>query len=83
MPIVELSEQEWQQAIALIAEGPWKLANPLLVRMTNQLQVQQQPKTQPLPQQLQGNSGDVESAFPSVYDDGPHAPKPDRPKRNS
>jgi hypothetical protein len=53
------------------------------MRMTNQLQTQQQ-KTQPLPQQLRGNSGDEpESAFPSVYDDGPHTPKPDRPKRPS
>jgi hypothetical protein len=35
---VDLSEQEWSQAIAILATGPWNVANPLLTRITQQLQ---------------------------------------------
>jgi hypothetical protein len=37
---VELSEAEWNQVINILAQAPWNVANPLLVRITQQLQVQ-------------------------------------------
>jgi hypothetical protein len=37
---VELTEAEWNQAINILAQAPWNVANPLLVRITQQLQVQ-------------------------------------------
>jgi hypothetical protein len=41
MPIVELDDQEWQQVMAIIATAPWRDANPLLMKLGNQLRVQQ------------------------------------------
>lgn len=48
MPSVELTEQEWQQLMALLAEAPWRVANPLLMRIGQQLNAQTTPK-QPAP----------------------------------
>ena len=35
---VELEEQEWQQVMVLLANGPWREANPLLMKIGAQLQ---------------------------------------------
>jgi hypothetical protein len=40
MSTVELDEQEWQQVINLIAQAPWTVANPLLMKIGNQLRTQ-------------------------------------------
>jgi hypothetical protein len=40
MSTVELDEQEWQQVINLIAQAPWTVANPLLMKIGNQLRAQ-------------------------------------------
>jgi hypothetical protein len=40
MSTVELDEQEWQQVINLIAQAPWTVANPLLMKIGNQLRIQ-------------------------------------------
>jgi hypothetical protein len=37
---VELTEAEWNQVISVLAQAPWNVANPLLVRITQQLQAQ-------------------------------------------
>jgi hypothetical protein len=37
---VELDEREWQAAMGLIALGPWREANPLLMKIGAQLQAQ-------------------------------------------
>ena len=37
MPAVNLTDQEWQQVLTLISEAPWRIANPLLMRIGNQL----------------------------------------------
>jgi hypothetical protein len=42
MPSVELSDQEWQQVINIIAMQPWTQANPLLMKIGQQLQNAQQ-----------------------------------------
>jgi hypothetical protein len=46
MPTVELDEQEWQQVINLIAQAPWTVANPLLMKIGNQLRTQGLPHGQ-------------------------------------
>jgi hypothetical protein len=38
---VALDPEEWQQVMGLIAEAPWRLANPLLMKIGEQLRVQQ------------------------------------------
>jgi hypothetical protein len=42
MAIVDLDDREWQQVVALLADAPWKIANPLLTRIAGQLQAQAQ-----------------------------------------
>ena len=39
---VDLSEAEWNAVLNLIAMGPWREANPLLMKIGEQLQVQKQ-----------------------------------------
>jgi hypothetical protein len=46
MPSVELDDQEWQQVINLIAQAPWTVANPLLMKIGNQLRTQTPPAGQ-------------------------------------
>lgn len=38
MQSVELSDQEWQQVIAVLATGPWNVVNPILTKLAQQLQ---------------------------------------------
>ena len=40
MSNVELSDQQWGQVMAILADAPWKIANPLLMEMGNQLRAQ-------------------------------------------
>jgi hypothetical protein len=48
MPIVELDDQEWQQVMNWIATRvTWAEANPLLMKIGNQLR-QQQPTAPPM-----------------------------------
>jgi hypothetical protein len=42
MPVVELTDQEWGQVMGILGEAPWRVSNPLLMRMGAQLQRQQQ-----------------------------------------
>lgn len=35
MPTLELTDQEWQQLTQILAEVPWKIANPILFKMAN------------------------------------------------
>jgi len=37
---VDLGEQEWQQVLNILATAPWNVANPLLMRIGQQLQSQ-------------------------------------------
>lgn len=37
---IELSDQEWQQVLAILATAPWRDANPLLMKIGQQLQAQ-------------------------------------------
>ena len=42
MMIVQLEPAEWQQVVAIVATGPWNIANPLLTKLSEQLQRQQE-----------------------------------------
>jgi hypothetical protein len=37
MSAVDLTEQEWGQVLNLLSEAPWKVANPLLMKIGQQL----------------------------------------------
>ena len=47
MPTVELDDNKWGQVMALISEAPWKVANPLLMEIGNQLRAQVQAASNP------------------------------------
>jgi hypothetical protein len=40
MAMVTLEDQEWQQVLALLSDAPWRVANPLLMKIGQQLQAQ-------------------------------------------
>lgn len=40
MATVDLTPQEWQQVMAMISSAPWRDANPILMRIGEQLQAQ-------------------------------------------
>lgn len=64
---VYLSEREWQQVMGLISLAPWRDANPLLMKIGEQLQRQAgamaQPGLQQAPQgiRLDANGQEVRS----------------------
>jgi len=37
---VELDYEEWQKVMAILAQAPWNIANPLLMKMGEQLRGQ-------------------------------------------
>jgi hypothetical protein len=47
---VSLSPVEWQQVMAIISTAPWRDANPLLMKIGQQLQMQQKQQA-PIKQQ--------------------------------
>ena len=40
MATIQLADEEWQQVMAIIANAPWRDANPLLMKIGAQLQAQ-------------------------------------------
>ena len=42
MSRVELDENEWQQVLGILSTAPWRDANPLLMKIGNQLRDQAQ-----------------------------------------
>jgi hypothetical protein len=42
MSVVDLTDQEWNQVMAILGEAPWRVSNPLLMRLGEQLRRQQQ-----------------------------------------
>jgi hypothetical protein len=40
MPAVQLDDEEWQRVLSIIASAPWNVANPLLLKIGEQLRVQ-------------------------------------------
>jgi len=60
MPTVELQENEWQAVVNILVTAPWRDANPLLMKITSQLQAQQQ-QQQPLATAHNGNGQTLEN----------------------
>ena len=48
MPVVDLDETEWQNVLAILATAPWNQANPLLMKIGQQLRIQQVSRTNSL-----------------------------------
>ena len=63
MPKVELDDNEWSLVMGIIATAPWRDANPLLMKIGNQLRIQQEVT----PINKQTNSG--ETPIPSAQVD--------------
>jgi hypothetical protein len=42
MPILDLTEGECQQILNILGDVPWRISNPLLMKIGQQMQAQQQ-----------------------------------------
>lgn len=42
MPTVELEQEEWQKVMAVLSQAPWNVANPLLMKIGDQLRHQKE-----------------------------------------
>lgn len=49
MPMLELTDQEWQTLTLILADVPWKISNPILFKMANQVREQ---RGMPAPEQV-------------------------------
>jgi hypothetical protein len=49
MPTVDLTDNEWGQLMGILATAPWRDANPLLMKIGDQLRAQHLPPPQPTP----------------------------------
>jgi hypothetical protein len=41
MPTVSLDNEDWQKVMAILAQAPWNVANPLLMKIGEQLRLAQ------------------------------------------
>jgi hypothetical protein len=57
MATVELTDQEWQQVINMIAAQPWSQANPLLMKIGGQLNAQHPVPPRPSAEELKRMGG--------------------------
>jgi hypothetical protein len=55
---IELSEQAWQQVLAILAQAPWQAANPLIMEIGRQMQAQTAAAVDAANVNRRGNSGD-------------------------
>jgi hypothetical protein len=57
--MVRLDLEEWQRVLAVLAQAPWATANPLIMKIGEQLRMQE-----PAPEGLRprGNGVDAEAA---------------------
>jgi len=55
MTAIELTEQEWAQVMAILATAPWRDANPLLMKIGEQLRLKHMPANLNPGSQPEGN----------------------------
>lgn len=57
MPAVDLEPNEWGQVMAILATAPWRDANPLLMKIGQQLQAHnfRPPEADPRVERPEGN----------------------------
>ena len=62
MPVIELSENKWGQVMNILADAPWKIANPLLMEIGEQLRAQAQAASNPpnIAAHMGGNSQEAD-----------------------
>jgi|AmaraimetP72IA01_FD_contig_31_7930337_length_728_multi_10_in_0_out_0_2 hypothetical protein len=49
MSVIDLSDQEWGVLMSILADAPWKVSNPLLMKIGEQLRAaHMQPQQTPL-----------------------------------
>lgn len=74
MTQIHLEDNEWQQVIQILSTAPWNIANPLLLKIGNQIRAQAtgerapSPPIKPLGELLNSrkrNSGEKDAAAPS------------------
>ena len=58
MSTVQLNDQEWQQVMAVLAQAPWNVANPLLMKIGEQLRRQASGNSQEMPVNMAQVDGD-------------------------
>lgn len=56
MQTVKLEREEWSQVLAVLANGPWTVVNPLIMKMGEQLRQQAEAEAAAL--RAAGNSGE-------------------------
>jgi flagellar motility protein MotE (MotC chaperone) len=60
MSAVEMNDQEWGVLMSILSDAPWKVANPLLMKIGEQLRAQTLAKMQPTdPAGVPGNGREV------------------------
>jgi len=59
MPAVDLDANEWGQVMAILATAPWRDANPLLMKIGNQLRTAPQFPAPGNTAQPEGNGKEV------------------------
>jgi hypothetical protein len=52
--MVDLENDEWQQVIGILSQAPWRVANPLLMKIGEQLRVQQPANNRSAPMAADG-----------------------------
>ena len=60
MPTIKLDDDEWQRVMAIISQAPWNVANPLLMKIGEQLRmqtVQQQQTTENIVERMRSPKG--------------------------
>jgi hypothetical protein len=62
MSSVELNDQEWGQVMNILADAPWKQANPLLMKIGDQLRAAAMQKHGPNPQYDPAKNGNSQEA---------------------
>jgi hypothetical protein len=56
MPAVHLDDEEWQKVMAIIATASWTVANPLLLKIGEQLRMQSEQRRADGPMAAAGSS---------------------------
>jgi hypothetical protein len=62
MSAVDLNDQEWGQVMSILSDAPWKIANPLLMRIGEQLRANAMQKHTPNPQYDPAKNGNSQEA---------------------
>jgi hypothetical protein len=56
---VQLEETEWNQVVSALAQAPWNIANPLLMKISNQLRAQKESEQSTIKQHPTGDGEDL------------------------